>query len=68
MYIFLILNEYGGALPEIGITFIGIKTVLFGLLLFLPDYRSKIQLALYSFTIFIFVLLIVQNAISEFFF
>jgi phosphoglycerol transferase MdoB-like AlkP superfamily enzyme len=63
-----ILNEYGGALPEIGITFIGIKTVLFGLLLFLPAYRSKIRLALYSFTIFLFVLLIVQNAISEFFF
>lgn len=63
-----ILNEYGGALPEIGIAFIGIKTFLFGLLVFLPKYRSKIRLALFSFTIFLFVLLIVQNAISEFFF
>ena len=30
-----ILNEYGGVLPEIGFTFIAIKTTLFGLLLFL---------------------------------
>ena len=29
-----ILNEYGGVLPEIGISFIGLKTTLFGLLLF----------------------------------
>jgi phosphoglycerol transferase MdoB-like AlkP superfamily enzyme len=63
-----ILNEYGGAAPEIGISFIGLKTILFGLLLFLPKYRKNIRLALYSMTIFIFVLLIVQNAVSEFFF
>jgi hypothetical protein len=30
-----ILNEYGGALPKIGLAFVGIK-LLFGLLLFLP--------------------------------
>jgi len=63
-----ILNEYGGSLPEIGIGFIGLKTGLFGLLLFLPKYRSKLRLALFSFAIFIFVLVIVQNALSEFFF
>jgi phosphoglycerol transferase MdoB-like AlkP superfamily enzyme len=63
-----ILNEYGGSLPEIGISFIALKTILFGLLLFLPKYRKQIRLALFSFTIFIFVLLIIQNAISEFFF
>lgn len=63
-----ILNEYGGALPEIGISFIALKTILFGLLLFLPSYRQKIRLALFTLTIFIFVLIIVQNAISEFFF
>lgn len=63
-----ILNEYGGVLPEIGMGFIGLKTVLFGLLLFLPKYRSQIRLALYSITIFIFVLLIIQNAVSEYFF
>jgi phosphoglycerol transferase MdoB-like AlkP superfamily enzyme len=63
-----ILNEYGGSLPEIGISFIALKTFFFGLLLFLPKYRKQIRLVLYSITIFIFVLVIVQNAISEFFF
>lgn len=63
-----ILNEYGGALPEIGISFIALKTILFGLLLFFPKYRSKIRLVLFSIAIFIFVLVIVQNALSEFFF
>ncbi|KAB1157708.1 LTA synthase family protein [Flavobacterium luteum] len=63
-----ILNEYGGALPEIGISFITIKTVLFGLLLFLPKYRSTIRFWLFSFVIFLFVVLFLQNAISEYFF
>lgn len=63
-----ILNEYGGSLPEIGISFIALKTFLFGLLLFLPQYRKNIRKALFSLTLFIFVLIIIQNAISEFFF
>ena len=63
-----ILNEYGGSLPEIGISFIALKTIFFGLLLFLPKYRKQIRLILYTIAIFIFVLIIVQNAISEFFF
>ncbi|QBZ98453.1 LTA synthase family protein [Flavobacterium sangjuense] len=63
-----ILNEYGGSLPEIGISFIALKTFFFGLLLFLPKYRKQIRMVLYSIAIFIFVLVIVQNAISEFFF
>ncbi|WP_300564642.1 alkaline phosphatase family protein [Flavobacterium sp.] len=63
-----ILNEYGGVLPEIGMAFIGLKTLLFGLLLFLPKYRREIRLALYSLAIFIFVLVIIQNAVSEYFF
>lgn len=63
-----ILNEYGGVLPTIGIAFVSLKTILFGLLLFLPQYRSKIRLTLFSITIFIFVLLIIQNAVSEYFF
>ena len=63
-----ILNEYGGALPEIGMAFVGIKTVLFGLLLFLPKYRSKIRFWLFSFVLFLFVVFILQNAISEYFF
>jgi len=63
-----ILDEYGGSLPEIGIAFIAIKTLCFGLLLFLPQYRKQIRLGLYSFTVFLFVLIMVQNAVSEFFF
>lgn len=63
-----ILHEYGGSLPEIGISFIALKTILFGLLLFLPKYRSNIRLVLFSITLFIFVLIIIQNAVSEYFF
>ncbi|MEZ7504984.1 LTA synthase family protein [Flavobacterium sp. Arc2] len=63
-----ILNEYGGALPKIGLIFIGIKTFLFGLLLFLPKYRNKVRFWLFSFVMFLFVVLILQNAISEYFF
>ncbi|MFN3968888.1 LTA synthase family protein [Flavobacterium sp.] len=63
-----ILNEYGGSLPEIGISFIALKTLLFGLLLFLPKYQKTLRLILFSIAIFIFVLVIVQNAISEYFF
>ncbi|WP_284652174.1 LTA synthase family protein [Flavobacterium terrisoli] len=63
-----ILNEYGGSLPEVGISFIAVKTIFFGLMLFLPKHRKTIRLVLFSMAVFIFVLVIVQNAISEFFF
>lgn len=63
-----ILNEYGGALPEIGFVFIALKTLIFGLMLFIPKYRDKIRLVLFSIAVFITSLIIVQNAISEFFF
>ncbi|HSD07721.1 LTA synthase family protein [Flavobacterium sp.] len=63
-----ILNEYGGALPKIGLIFVGLKTLLFGLLLFLPKYRSKIRFWLFAFVMFLYVVLILQNAISEYFF
>ncbi|VXB91317.1 Sulfatase [Flavobacterium sp. 9AF] len=63
-----ILNEYGGVLPEIGIIFVGLKTLLIGLLVFLPKWRRPIRLAIYSFTLFLFILIIIQNAVSEFFF
>ena len=63
-----ILSEYGGVLPEIGLAFVGLKTILFALLLFFEKNRKKIRFVLFSFTIFLFVLLIIQNAVSEFFF
>ncbi|MEO8240276.1 MAG: sulfatase-like hydrolase/transferase [Flavobacterium sp.] len=63
-----ILDEYGGALPRIVLIFIGIKTVLFAILLFVPKLRNKIRFWLFAFVIFLYVLLILQNAISEYFF
>jgi len=63
-----ILSEYGGVLPEIGIAFVSLKTIFFAALLFTDKYRKSIRLALFSLTIFLFVLLIIQNAVSEFFF
>ncbi|MEM8520966.1 sulfatase-like hydrolase/transferase [Flavobacterium sp. PL12] len=63
-----VLNEYGGALPKIGLIFVGLKTLLFGLLLFLPKYRNPIRFWLFSFVIFLYVVLILQNGISEYFF
>lgn len=36
-----ILNEYGCSLPEIGISFIALKTFFFGLLLFFPNIVNR---------------------------
>lgn len=63
-----IVTEYGGALPQIVLIFIGIKTALFALLLFLPRLRDKIRYWLFAFVIFLYVLLILQNGLSEYFF
>lgn len=63
-----IVTEYGGALPDIVLIFIGIKTALFALLLFLPKLRDKIRFWLFAFVIFLYVLLILQNGLSEYFF
>ena len=63
-----ILSEYGGGLEKVGLIFVGIKTLLFALLLFFPQKRDKIRYWLFSFVIFLYVVLILQNAISEYFF
>jgi len=63
-----IVTEYGGALPQIVLIFIGIKTALSALLLFLPRLRDKIRYWLFAFVIFLYVLLILQNGLSEYFF
>ncbi|WP_306618392.1 LTA synthase family protein [Chryseobacterium ginsenosidimutans] len=72
LYILLIPNnifkQYGGSIAEIALAFIGLKIVLFGLMLFLPEKRLKIRNILYFITIFLYVLLIVFNAVSEYFF
>lgn len=63
-----IFDEYGGALPRIVLIFIGLKTALFALFLFLPEWRTKFRFWLFSFVIFLYVLLILQNGLSEYFF
>ncbi|MTH16701.1 alkaline phosphatase family protein [Flavobacterium sp. LC2016-01] len=63
-----IFDEYGGALPRIILIFIGIKTALFALLLFLPKWRDKIRFWMFAFVIFLYVVLILQNGLSEYFF
>jgi phosphoglycerol transferase MdoB-like AlkP superfamily enzyme len=63
-----ILDEYGGVIPLVAGIFIGLKLFLFGVFLFFKNIRVKLRLILYSITIFIYVLLIIQNAVSEYFF
>ncbi len=63
-----IFDEYGGALPRIVLIFIGLKTILFTAFLLLPKYRTKLRFWLYSFVVFLYVLLILQNGLSEYFF
>ncbi len=72
LYIYLTPNntvkQYGGSVPEIVLSFLGLKTLLFGLMLFLPKQRSKIRNILYFVTLFLYILAIVFNAVSEYFF
>jgi phosphoglycerol transferase MdoB-like AlkP superfamily enzyme len=72
LYILLIPNnifkQYGGSVAEIALSFIGLKIIFFSLMLFLPEKRIKIRNVLYFITIFLYVLLIVFNAVSEYFF
>lgn len=63
-----IFKQYGGSVVEIVLAFLGLKTILFGLMLFLPKQRLKIRNSLYFFTLFLYVLLIIFNAVSEYFF
>ncbi len=72
LYILLIPNnifkQYGGSIAEIALAFIGLKIIFFGLMLFLPEKRVKIRNTLYFISVFLYVLLIVFNAVSEYFF
>lgn len=63
-----IFKQYGGSFPEVAMAFIGLKTLLFGLMLFLPAQRVKIRNILYFITLFLYVILIVFNSVSEYFF
>lgn len=63
-----IFKQYGGSVSEIVLAFLGIKTLLFALMLFLPRKRFAIRNVLYFIAIFLYVLLIIFNAVSEYFF
>ena len=63
-----IFKQYGGSVIEIVLIFLGLKTILFALMLFLPKNRLKIRNSLYFITLFLYVLLIIFNAVSEYFF
>lgn len=63
-----IFKQYGGSFPEIAMAFIGLKTLLFGLMLFLPTQRIKIRNVLYFVVLFLYVMLIIFNGVSEYFF
>ncbi|WP_297986412.1 hypothetical protein [uncultured Chryseobacterium sp.] len=63
-----IFKQYGGSVAEIAMAFIGLKTLLFGLMFFLPTQRTKIRNTLYFITLFLYVLLIIFNSVSEYFF
>lgn len=72
LYIWLIPNnifkQYGGSVTEIALSFIGLKTLLFGLMLFLPTQRIRIRNILYFITLFLYVMSIIFNGVSEYFF
>ena len=63
-----IFKQYGGSFPEVAIIFVGLKTLLFGLMLFVPTQRIKIRNILYFIILFLYVLLIIFNGVSEYFF
>jgi hypothetical protein len=50
------------------LSFVGIKAFLFGLMLFLPTQRIKIRNVLYFITLLLYVLVIIFNGVSEYFF
>lgn len=72
LYIWLIPNnifkQYGGSVTEVALVFVGIKSFFFGLMLFLPTQRIKIRNTLYFITLLLYVLVIIFNGVSEYFF
>lgn len=72
LYIFLtpnnIFKQYGGSIATIALAFIGLKALFFGAMLLLPKKRLKIRHILYFTTVFLYVIIIIFNAVSEYFF
>jgi phosphoglycerol transferase MdoB-like AlkP superfamily enzyme len=63
-----IFKQYGGGVVKIVLAFLGLKILFFALMLFLPKQRLKIRNSLYFTTLFLYVLLIIFNAVSEYFY
>lgn len=63
-----LLDEYGGSLPEIGIAFVGLKTLLFSIMYFFGNHRETIRNVYFFVTTFIVSVILVQNCLSEYFF
>lgn len=63
-----IFKQYGGGVVKIVLAFLGLKILFFALMLFLPKQRLKIRNSLYFTTLFLYVLLIIFNSVSEYFF
>ena len=63
-----IFAQYGGSVQEIALAFLGIKTLCFGIMLFLQKQRRNIRNILYFTSIFIYSLSIIFNSVSEYFF
>lgn len=72
LYILVIPNnifkQYGGSIAEVALAFIGLKMLFFGLMLFLPKKKIQIRNVLYFITLFLYVTIIIFNAVSEYFF
>jgi phosphoglycerol transferase MdoB-like AlkP superfamily enzyme len=63
-----IFDEYGNVVPLIVKLLLGYKFISFGLRLFAPQIRLKWRQIVYNIVFFVFVLGIVLNAVSEYFF
>lgn len=63
-----LLKQYGSVLPEIGIAFVSLKTVLFGIILFFPKLKKSVRYSCYFVVVILYVTSILLNAVSEYFF
>lgn len=63
-----IFDDYGSIVSELLIAFITFKVISFSLLLFVPGIRKSWRYAFYCITFFLYIFLIIFNAVSEFLF
>lgn len=63
-----IFNEYGGGASKIAAGFLGFKVISFGLRLFIPVLRKPWRKIEYYLLVFIYVMAILLNAVSEYYF